>query len=125
MKDYNHPAWGTSKPGIFFWDEPLFGYYKTTDPWVLRKHAEMLADAGIDVVFCDCTNGTLTYSDSYEALMKTWDQAQKDGVKVPKIAFYCRSEPCRTRSYRSGNFTTTSTNRGVTKICGSAGKANR
>ena len=25
MKDYNHPAWGTSKPGIFFWDEPLFG----------------------------------------------------------------------------------------------------
>ena len=87
MKDYNHPAWGTSKPGIFFWDEPLFGYYKTTDPWVLRKHAEMLADAGIDVVFCDCTNGTLTYSDSYEALMKTWDQAQKDGVKVPKIAF--------------------------------------
>ena len=47
----------------------------------------MLADAGIDVVFCDCTNGTLTYSDSYEALMKTWDQAQKDGVKVPKIAF--------------------------------------
>lgn len=50
---------GNFKPGIFFWDEPLFGYYKTTDPWVLRKHAEM-ADAGIDVVFCDCTNGTLT-----------------------------------------------------------------
>jgi hypothetical protein len=87
MKDYDHPAWGTKKPGFFFWEEPLFGYYKTTDPWVLRKHAEMLADAGVDVVFFDCTNGSLTWQDSYEALFKTWDQAQKDGVNVPKIAF--------------------------------------
>jgi len=87
MKDYNHPAWGSKKPGFFFWEQPLFGYYKTTDPWVLRKHAEMLADAGVDVVFFDCTNGSLTWKDSYEALFKTWDQAQKDGVNVPKIAF--------------------------------------
>jgi hypothetical protein len=47
----------------------------------------MLADAGVDVVFFDCTNGSLTWQDSYEALFKTWDQAQKDGVNVPKIAF--------------------------------------
>jgi hypothetical protein len=87
MKDYNHPAWGTRKPGFFFWEEPLYGYYKTTDKWVLRKHAEMLADAGVDAVFFDCTNGSLTWQDSYEALMETWDQAQKDGVNVPKIAF--------------------------------------
>lgn len=37
--------------------------------------------------FFDCTNGSLTWQESYEALLKTWDQAQKDGVKVPKIAF--------------------------------------
>lgn len=87
MKDYNHPAWGKQKPGFFFWEQPLLGYYKTTDPWVLRKHAEMLADAKVDAVFFDCTNGSLTWVDSYEALMKTWNQAQKDGVDVPKIAF--------------------------------------
>ena len=87
MKGYNHPAWGKAKPGFFFWEQPLLGYYKTTDPWVLRKHAEMLADAKVDVVFFDCTNGSLTWVESYEALMKTWDQAQKDGVNVPKIAF--------------------------------------
>lgn len=87
MQDYNHPAWGKHKPGFFFWEEPLLGYYKTTDPWVLRKHAEMLADAKVDVVFFDCTNGSLTWQESYEALMSTWDQAQKDGVNVPKIAF--------------------------------------
>lgn len=87
IKDYNHPAWGTRQPGFFFWEQPLFGYYKTTDPWVLRKHAEMLADAGVDAVFFDCTNGSLTWEDSYEALLKTWDEAQKDGVDAPKIAY--------------------------------------
>jgi len=87
IKDYHHSAWGTKRPGFFFWEQPLFGYYKTTDRWVLRKHAEMLADAGVDVVFFDCTNGSLTWKESYEALMETWDQAQKDGVNVPKIAF--------------------------------------
>src|SRR5690606_19652473 len=85
MKDYNHPAWGTKKPGFFYWEEPLLGYYRTTDPWVLRKHAELLADAGVDVVFFDCTNGSLTWKESYEVLFETWDQAQRDGVKVPKI----------------------------------------
>ena len=88
LKDYHHPAWGTRKPGSFFWEEPLLGYYQTTDRWVLRKHAEMLADAGIDAVFFDCTNGTLTWKDSYEALLATWTQAQADGVRTPKVAFF-------------------------------------
>ena len=87
MSSYEHPAWGSKKPGFFYWEEPLFGYYRTTDTWVLRKHAELLADAGIDVVFFDCTNGSFTWEESYEALMATWSQAQKDGVKVPKIGF--------------------------------------
>ncbi|GAA4799172.1 hypothetical protein GCM10023231_29930 [Olivibacter ginsenosidimutans] len=87
MKDYHHPAWGDKQPGFFYWEQPLFGYYQTTDPWILRKHAEMLADAGVDVVFFDCTNGSLTWKASYEALMETWNQAERDGVKVPKIAF--------------------------------------
>lgn len=93
IKDYNHHAWGDKKPGLFYWEQPLLGYYKTTDPWVLRKHAEMLADARIDAVFFDCTNGTRTWQESYEALMKTWDQAQKDGVNVPRIAFMLPFSP--------------------------------
>ncbi len=87
IDDKNHPAWNRGGGNTHFWGEPLFGYYRTTDPWVLRKHAEMLADAGVDAVFFDCTNGTWTWKSSYTALLKTWDQARKDGVKVPKISF--------------------------------------
>ena len=85
LKSFDHPAWGNT--GRYYWEEPLLGYYKTTDPWVLRKHAEMLADAGIDVVFFDCTNLTLTWKESYDVLMDVWSQAQHDGVNVPKVAF--------------------------------------
>lgn len=88
IKDYNHPAWGGNRrPGVFFWGESLFGYYQTTDTWVLRKHAEMLADAGVDVVFFDCTNGTFLWGESFEALCQTWIKAKADGVNVPKMAF--------------------------------------
>ena len=89
INEYNHPAWGENgkRPSVFYWDEPVFGYYQTTDPWVLRKHAEMLADAGVDCVFFDCTNGTFLWESSLNQLLKTWTQAQKDGVNVPKIAF--------------------------------------
>lgn len=83
----DHPAWRGLTGGVFWWDEPLFGYYRTTDEWVLRKHAEMLADAGVDVVFFDCTNGSLTWKTSYTVLLKVWDQARKDGVKTPQICF--------------------------------------
>lgn len=84
-KSYNH---------ISFWSQPLFGYYRTTDPWVLRKHAEMLADAGVDAVFFDLTNGTFTWWNSVEKLMEVWTQAQQDGVDVPKIAFMSNLIPC-------------------------------
>ena len=29
------------------WGEPLFGYYLSNDPFVCRKHVQMLADAGV------------------------------------------------------------------------------
>ena len=83
--DFYHPYWKNSQ--VCFWGRPLFDYYRTTDPWVLRKHAEMLADAGVDAVVFDCTNGTYLWWDSTVALLQTWSQAKQDGVNVPKIAF--------------------------------------
>lgn len=70
-----------------FWGEPLFGFYRDTDRWVLRRHAEMLADAGVDVIFFDCTNGSFTWRESYTALCEVFAEARRDGVQTPQIAF--------------------------------------
>ena len=85
--DFDHTAWQGLTNSQFYWSEPLFGYYRTTDPWVLRKHAELLADAGIDVVFFDCTNASITWSESYNELLRVWSEAREDGVNTPQVAF--------------------------------------
>jgi len=86
LYDYSNPVWPLDA-NSFFWGEPLFGYYRDTDNWVLRKHAEMLADAGVDAVFFDCTNAPYTWKESYMELCKVYTQARADGVKTPQIVF--------------------------------------
>ncbi|MBO7407202.1 MAG: hypothetical protein J6V14_06175, partial [Clostridia bacterium] len=36
-----------------WWAEPLYGYYNSTDKWVIRKHMEMLTEAGVDFLIFD------------------------------------------------------------------------
>lgn len=84
----DHPVWQDEWGGVFWWDEPLFGYYRTTDRWVLRKHAEMLADAGVDVIFLDNSNANWTWKSSYTELLNVWDQARNDGVNTPDVCFH-------------------------------------
>ena len=86
VDDYKHPAWPKTAP-CFFWGEPLYGYYRRTDHWVLRRHAELLALAGVDVVIFDCTNGNYTWKEAYMELCKVFTQARADGVNTPQIAF--------------------------------------
>ena len=85
--DYHHPAWATINPATF-WNQPLFGYYRTNDEWVLRRHAELLANAGIDTIFTDNTNGNFTWKSSYTPLYEVWSDAQENGaVNVPKVSY--------------------------------------
>ncbi len=86
--DFEHSAWeGTADWTPYFWDQPLLGYYRTTDKYVLRKHAEMLADADVDVIIFDCSNGTRTFGEGYQAVFKVFQEAKEAGVDVPQIAF--------------------------------------
>ena len=68
------------------WGESLFGYYRTDDEGVLRKHAQMLADAGVDVVIFDVTN-QITYKDYYMAPLRVWSDMRRLGNRTPQIAF--------------------------------------
>ena len=81
LYDYDHPGWLAKDHSVqYFWDEPIYGFYRSDDVWVIRKQAELLTAAGVDVIFTDNSNATLTWGDSYPVIYETWTQAQKDGV---------------------------------------------
>lgn len=78
-----HGIWNTNSS--FYWNEPLFGYYNDVDRYVFRKHAELLSDAGVDVVLINLSYGI--DKNLYNAFLDTWSKAREDGVNTPKVAF--------------------------------------
>ena len=80
----NSRLWGS--PGEYYWGQPLYGYYNSSDPWVLRRHADLLADAGIDTVIFDTTN-RVTFREVYMKLCEVWTQMRKEGSRTPQICF--------------------------------------
>ncbi len=92
FKDWvSHPEGGPDYPE-WYWAEPLFGYYQSTDPWVIRKHMAMLSDAGVDYIFLDYTNAQV-YDKELEQLVKIMHELKAAGMNVPRIAFFLNHEP--------------------------------
>lgn len=81
------PLWGPMF-APHHWGESVFGYYRTDDEWVLRKHAQMLTDAGVDAIVFDVTN-QFTYRHEYRALLKVFSEVRRDGGRAPQVAFLC------------------------------------
>jgi hypothetical protein len=85
MQKGDSPLWGpVGAP--HHWGEPLFGHYLGDDQWVLRKHAQMLADAGVDTLIFDTSN-KLTYRQNYTALFDVLTEARREGNRTPDVAF--------------------------------------
>lgn len=82
-KEIDWPVNGTPH----HWGEPELGYYRMTDPFVIRKHASMLADAGVDAIFFDTTNSPFTWKNEYEALCHEYEAMRAAGTRTPCIAF--------------------------------------
>ncbi len=68
------------------WGESQFGYYLADDAYVLRRHAQMLADAGVDFIVFDVTNQA-TYKSYYMALLKVFAEIRAAGGRTPQVAF--------------------------------------
>ena len=84
-KNPDNPEWGPE--GKFHhWGESELGYYTSDDEYVIRKHCRMLADAGVDMLGMDVTNGC-TYTDVYMKLCKIYQQIRDEGGKTPQICF--------------------------------------
>jgi hypothetical protein len=79
------PLWGADGTP-HYWGEPLYGYYRGDDPWVLRRHAQLLADAGVDVLIFDTTNAR-SYPEIYLVLCEVFREARQSGGNTPQIAF--------------------------------------
>jgi hypothetical protein len=90
----NNPQWGP-KGAFHHWGEPEVGYYLSNDTWVIRRHVEMLNDAGIDLLVLDATNA-FTYHDNYMLLCRVLEKVKAIEGKCPKIAFMCNSRSVET-----------------------------
>ncbi len=75
-----------------YWAEPLFGYYRSNDAWVIRKHCYMLAAADIDFIFFDTSNGHC-FPEESPLVFEIFTQMKKEGVKVPKIFYFNGDRP--------------------------------
>ena len=87
------PQYGP-KHAFHFWGRPHLGYYVCDDPFVLRKHARMLTDAGVDAVIFDVTNA-LTYDRNVLAVCRAYREVRRTGRATPQIAFLANSHSDR------------------------------
>ena len=81
------PPWGPYY-APHHWGQSRFGYYVSEDEYVLRKHAQMLSDAGVDVIIFDTSND-VTYKSTYMKLLQVFSQVRSEGGRTPQVAFLC------------------------------------
>ncbi len=92
-----------------WWEEPLYGYYNSADRWVLRRHMEMLTEAGVDFLIFDTTNCVL-YEEVATAIMQLSQELRDEGWDAPQVVFYTHSRSIQTMNniynkfYRSGQY---------------------
>jgi hypothetical protein len=80
------PQWGPLY-APHHWGEPELGYYSNEDDSVYRRHATLLAEAGVDVLIFDTSNSPFTWPDAYRRLCRVLDGLDSQGELTPKIAF--------------------------------------
>ncbi|MBQ2942534.1 MAG: hypothetical protein IJD97_09885 [Clostridia bacterium] len=81
-----HEAWG--KDGAYWWGQPALGFYGSAEYWVYRKHAVMLANAGVDAIFMDFTNDSNAMIHNFSRLYDAFHDARESGVNAPKLSIY-------------------------------------
>ena len=71
----------------YFWGQPLYGYYNSSDSWVIRRHLALLSMAGVDFITFDVTNA-VTYDTVVGKIINESMKLINAGWKVPGLVFY-------------------------------------
>lgn len=85
--NYFDPAYGPVETD-HFWGKPVFDYYRNTDVYVIRRHAQLLYNAGVDVIIFDTSNAGFPFAPYWSAIVDTLYQMRKEGNNTPQIAFH-------------------------------------
>ena len=93
-KNPTHPEYGPIH-AFHHWGEPYFGYYLPDDEWIIRKHAQMLSDAGVDVIILDVTNAAI-YLPQVTKIATVYTKMRAEGLSTPNFAFIVNSNPAKT-----------------------------
>lgn len=110
---YQDPAWPTGST-VYFLDEPVYGYYAGNDYWVYRKDAEILADAGVDFLFLDDTNGRGYFRRNMQVFCSALRDAKLSGVRAPKFTIVSNmSHPVENTKFMLENLYLTFYNKGL------------
>ena len=98
LDDPDNPAWGRPNGATHHWGEPAFGYYLDDDEYVIRKHAQMLCDAGVDFIALDVTNFNAKtkngehpgyFRQSTRFMLDTYLKIRSEGKPTPQVTFIC------------------------------------
>lgn len=105
----DNPQYGPEN-AFHYWSEPYFGYYLPDDEWIIRKHAQMLSDAGVDVIVFDVTNAAI-YQPQVLKIAETYTKLRQQGISTPSISFIINSKSVQTATrlfdkfYKKGLYT--------------------
>ncbi len=85
MDNLDSEAWKDSAVD-HFWGEPIFGFYGSTEYWVIRQQLELMAAAGVDTLMFDWSNMGQVFIESTNIYVKAIRDLKKEGMAAPKIA---------------------------------------
>ena len=68
------------------WGQPYLNYYLMEDEFVIRKHAQMLADAGVDMLIFDATNA-FTYDNVWSKIGAVYTDMRSKSIRTPQFSF--------------------------------------
>ena len=77
------------------WGEPLYGYYNSSDPWVIRRHLELFTASGLDFLAIDATNDNF-YLPALTVLMGEITNLIEQGFEPPRVCLYTNSNAINT-----------------------------
>lgn len=86
-ENYFDPAYGPVNTD-HFWGKPIFDYYRNIDTYVIRRHAQLLYNAGVDVIIFDTSNAGFPFAPYWMAIVDTLYQMREEGLNTPQFAFH-------------------------------------